>query len=369
MTSSDIKYWLAFSAFPGIGPLRFKLLMEYFGNAKNAWEAKPSVLQSIGLGEKLVSAFMEFKRNFSPDTYINVLKSKKINVITLYDDKYPRLLKEIPDAPYVLYIRGSLEFNTGNAIAVVGTRKMSQYGQEVTKTIVTGLIDNHLTVVSGLAYGIDTVVHKTAIENNSKTIAVLGCGVDIIHPASNRDIYWQITKGFGCVISEYPPGRFAARGLFPARNRIISGLSLGTVVVEGAKDSGALITARYAAAQGRDVFAVPGPITSYLSEGPNNLIKQGAKPVTEIADILDELNIDSSKPNIKNSDTACYSDLDIYQKKIVKILEFGKLHFDEIVRNGSISPKQLAGILTVLEMKNVVVNLGSGIYYLRKKTT
>ncbi len=277
------KYWIAFSVFPGIGPIRFRKLLDLYGSAKAAWE------------QPLSEKFVLFKKTFDIEAYIEKLQNLHVFILTLNDAKYPKLLKEIPDPPFLLYIRGRKTgepINLEKTIAVVGTRRATNYGIEVTQRIVVDLVSHGLTIVSGLAYGIDEIAHKTAIEAGGKTIAVLGCGIDIISPPSNARLYWQIgEEGHGAIISETALGMRPDKGMFVARNRIISGISLGVVVIEGADDSGALITARNAAEQGRDVFAVPGPITSQYSRGPANLIKQGAKLVESAGDILEELSI------------------------------------------------------------------------------
>lgn len=295
MDATEKLYWLGFSAFPGIGPHRFRLLLEYFKSAQSAWNVSSLELRSIGLAEKLTQSFVEFRKSFSPEKYFESLIKKNISPVASCEKEYPSLLKEIAGPPIILYVRGDLNLlkKIPNPVAVVGTRRITSYGRAVTEQITRGLCESGCTIVSGLAYGVDTVAHKTAIEGNGKTIAVLGCGVDIIHPVSNHSLYWQIVKEYGVVISEFPPGKYAEKGMFPSRNRIISGLSLGVVVTEGAQDSGALITARYAAEQGREVFAVPGPITSSLSKGPMMLLKNGAKLTTDAQDILEELHFDS----------------------------------------------------------------------------
>lgn len=359
MKEDEKKYWLGFSAFPGIGPFRFKLLRDYFGSAKRAWEAKEHDLIKIGLGEKLTAKFADFRREFSLSKYEDEIREKKIWVVTLEDKEYPGLLKQVSDAPFILYIRGKMEedWDLEKSIAVVGTRKVTSYGTEVTRRLTEGLVDSGLTIVSGMAYGVDTVAHETAVESDGKTIAVLGCGVDIIHPRSNTTLYWKIINKYGLVISEYPLSHFAEKGLFPARNRIISGLSLGVVVTEGAEDSGALITARYAAEQGREVFAVPGPITSEYSKGPTILLKQGAKLVSEAKDVLEELRI---KSNVSKSVTLI-KNLTKEETIILKLLEGETLHFDELVRKSGISSARLASLLTMMEMKGYVQNQG-GVY-------
>lgn len=210
--------------------------------------------------------------------------------LALDNPKYPRLLSEIPDPPKVLYVRGKgSKINLEKTIAVVGTRHPTAYGVEMTRKIVFGLVEKGFTIVSGLAYGVDAVAHRAAIDAGGKTIAVLGCGIDIIAPAGNTDLYWQIVQGHGAVVSEMPLGMRPDKKVFVTRNRIISGLSLGVVVTEGAKKSGSLITARYAAEQGREVFAVPGPVTSIYSGAASYLLKNGAKLVESASDIIEEL--------------------------------------------------------------------------------
>ncbi len=367
---SEKIYWLGFSAFPGIGPLRFKLLLSYFGSAKKAWEAGEEELIKIGLGEKLTAQFAAFRRKISLPAYLKEVQSKNIKIITLIDKEYPSLLAEIFDAPFVLYVRGNLDCSKKETIGVVGTRMMTGYGREVTRKITGELVESGLTIVSGMAYGVDTVAHETALERGGKTIAVLGCGVDIIHPISNRVLYWKIVEKYGAIVSEFPPGMMASRGLFPARNRIISGLSLGVVVTEGAKDSGALITAKYAAEQGREVFAIPGPITSPLSKGPTLLLKHGAKLVTEVNDILEELKLPKNQDSRLDSSSKDWEDVLKHfppeERKILEILQNENLHFDEIARKSKIEAAILGGTLTVLEMKKIIKNMGGGIYGLNR---
>lgn len=377
MIDEEKKYWLGFSAFPGVGPLRFKLLINYFGSATKAWHADVKILLDIGLGEKLTQKFDHFRKTFPLDNYIKDLENKNIKVITIKDKMYPKLLSQISDAPFLIYVRGDLTVlnevqpRIAPCVAVVGTRKITAYGETVTRQITAGLVDAGVTIVSGMAYGVDTVAHQTAVENGGKTIAVLGCGVDIIHPKANTTLYWQIIKKYGAVISEFPAGMYAEKGLFPARNRIISGLSFGVVVTEGAQDSGALITARYAAEQGREVFAVPGPITSSLSKGPTILLKNGAKLVTEASDILEELNIRNKQINKYANLPAGMAGkqmndqikkLSMEERKILELLQNENLHFDDIVKKSKIDAAKLGSILTMMEMKNIIKNQSGGIY-------
>ena len=278
-------------------------------------------------------------------------------MITFKDPQYPPPLAEIDSAPFLLYIRGKkdIKWDWDRMVGVVGTRNITAYGGRVTEKITEELVASGITIVSGMAMGVDGVAHATALENGGKTIAVLGCGVDIVHPKINSTIYWKIIKGAGWVLSEFPLGQFATKGLFPARNRIISGLSPGVVVTEGASDSGALITARYALEQGREVFAVPGPITSEMSAAPTGLLKQGAYLVTEAKDILEELNISnqqkavSSRPGLEAG--AIYTNV---EKIVIGLLQKESLHFDDLVRVSKIPAGKLAGLLTEMELKGFI---------------
>ena len=285
------KYWLGFSAFAGIGPKKFLLLRDYFGSAKKAWLASSFELLKAGLGQNLLTSFVEFRKKLDLDSYFLRLRENRIECQTLEDKNYPENLKNIDNPPFVLFVKGNLKANDRWAIAVVGSRRMSSYGELVTKKLVKDLVGFNLTIVSGLARGIDTMAHKTALRFKGRTIAVLPCGLDIVYPSENKNLVKQIIDKGGAVVSEYPPGFRVSRGNFPARNRIVSGLSLGALIIEGAERSGSLITARLAGEQGREVFAVPGQVTSKNSFTPSLLIKMGAKLVWDVNDILEELNL------------------------------------------------------------------------------
>ncbi|MBI4066407.1 DNA-protecting protein DprA [Candidatus Gottesmanbacteria bacterium] len=364
--NEEQKCWVAFSVFPGIGPVRFRLLRDYFGSAKAAWEAEPTSLQKIHLGDKLTGQFLVFRKTFRLDAYLAMLEKLRVRVLTLDDPRYPKRLRQIPDAPFLLYVKakpGQEKLNLDRAIAVVGTRKVTRYGTEVTQRIVEGLVSYGFTIVSGLAYGVDAVAHQAAIDAGGKTIAVLGCGIDIIAPPSNARLYRVIgEEGGGAIVSEMPLGLRPTKGLFPARNRIISGLSMGVVVTEGADDSGALITARNAAEQGREVFAVPGPITSPYSRGPAKLIKQGAKLVERVEDILEELGIQSTGSTKGTGGTKSFENLTPEEEKVIKILVDQHLHIDEIVRATGLTTSTVAASITILEMKKVIKDYGEKVY-------
>lgn len=371
--TSDLPFFVGFSLFPGIGPVRFNLLYNYFGSAKAAWEAPLSELKKIRLGDKRSEEFDAFRRNTDLDEQITQLAKLHISVLSINDPKYPKLLKETSDAPFLLYVRGRRgkePINLDRTIAIVGTRKVSHYGVEVTRTIVADLVYAGCTIVSGMAYGVDAIAHKTALDAGGQTIAVLGCGVDVIAPPTNTKLYWEIIEsGRGAIVSEMPLGMRPDKGLFLARNRIISGLSRGVVVTEGAEDSGALITASRAGEQGREVFAVPGPITSATSRGPAKLLKSGAKLVESAQDILAELSWGNNsfdkfpRPReIVKEVSSVSQSFTGDNRRIIDLLQKERLHVDDIVRLSGLTAGVVASILTVLEIRGVARDYGEKEY-------
>ena len=375
LKDDERNYWVGFSVFPGVGPIKFKMLLSRFGSAKDAWKSSTSDLTKV-LGEKLTARFDEFRTKFSIADYAGRLQRLGVSFVILADKEYPSLLSQIKNPPFVLYVKGDAEIlnssfakaskdrqvqndNRAKYIAVVGARKTTQYGREVTKILTEELVASGFTIVSGLAIGVDAISHKTAIENNGKTIAVLGCGVDCCYPRSNQNIYNSIVSGGGIVVSEFPLGAMPTKGSFPSRNRIIAGLSLGVLVTEGAGDSGSLITANYAIKFGRPVFAVPGPITSDMSKGPYKLIAKGAKLVTKASDILEELGVQEKsiegKKGIKSIKGGTKE-----ERKILEILQNEALHFDEIVRRSKLDSSKIGSLLSLMEIKGLVKGLESG---------
>lgn len=347
-------YWLAFSSFPGVGPIKFKKLLKELKTAKKAWNSNQ--IDKI-LGQKLTIELTEFKKRYSVELYSRELKKRKVRFLTLNDKEYPKLLAQIPNPPFVLYIRGKIDFDLPS-IGIVGTRKITSYGREVTSLFASELSLNGFTVVSGLALGVDAQAAKSTLDVKGKTIAVLGCGVDCVTPLENEALYNSIVQHGGAIVSEYPLGYPPTLGSFPSRNRIIAGLSQGVLVTEGAEDSGSLITADYALKFKRPVFAVPGPITSTLSKGPFKLISKGAKLVTSPNDILKELNVRGSK-NIKSTKSLKGTK---DEQLILKLLENEALHFDEIARKSKINPSKLGSILSLMEVKGFVKSTG-GVYF------
>ena len=286
---------------------------------------------------------------------------EEIQKINIKDKEYPKLLKEIPDPLQILYVKGEFLSNE-LCFGVVGTRRFSSYGKEVALEIAGDLAEAGITIVSGLAPGIDTFSHQAAVERGGRTIAVLGTGIDekSIYPQSNVKLARKIVESGGCLISEYPPGTPGFKTNFPQRNRIISGLSLGILVVEAKQKSGALITANYAFGQKRKVFAVPGPIFSSNSRGPHILIKRGAKLVENAEDILRDLNLlrKTGQRELKGETQE--------EDFILNALKEGALDVDKIIQKTKFSPKTVNSLLSILEVKGKIRNLGGGIFSLKR---
>jgi DNA processing protein len=367
------EYWLGFSTIPGMGPAKFRKLLEEFGTAKAALEAPRAPRPGLAklLGKEWAENFEAFKKKFSIEDYLKQLKKKGVWFLTLKDEAYPKLLKEIKNPPFVLYGKGQVPDGTwfDKSIGIVGARRTTEYGREVTKLLASELSLSGLTIVSGLALGVDAISHMTALENSGKTIAVLGCGVDCCSPEENLSIYNNILKTGNCIVSEFPLGMRPTLWSFPARNRIIAGLSQAVLVTEGAEDSGSLITAEFALKFGRPVFAVPGPITSQMSKGPYKLIQKGAKLATSGEDILKELKSEyqpfgfAQGKNTK-SETNLKSKIQKGDTKeedlILKLLQNEPLHFDELVRQTKLKSSKLSGTLSMMEIKGLVKSLNNG---------
>lgn len=357
MKPDDI-YLLALHSINGLGSVRIKILIDYFTDLKLAWQASASELLKIGIPKNVIESLIQTRKNLDPEKYITEVEKLGINWITFFEDGYPALLKQINAPPLVLYYRGSI-LSSEKSIAVVGSRKMTGYGKIVTEKLTQELVEHGLTIVSGLARGVDTQAHKTTILNYGRTVAVLGGGLKNIFPPENTKLVEEIIDSGGAIISEYPPNEPSLPGNFPARNRIISGMSLGVLVTEADLDSGSLITARLAAEQGREVFAVPGPITSQLSKGPISLIQEGAKAVTEGKDILIELGI---KQGNKSKSAVDGVTLTQDEKQILDILENEQVHIDEIARMLQKPISQVSADILKMEITGLVCSLGAGIY-------
>ncbi|NIM47532.1 MAG: DNA-protecting protein DprA [Candidatus Aenigmarchaeota archaeon] len=359
----EIKYWIAFGKNLKMGPVKFKKLYGYFSSMEKAWEAKDSELVKLGLESDLVAEISAMKKKINPDKELERLNKAGIQTISILDKKYPEKLKETYNPPALLYTKGNFTIlNNEYLIAIVGTRKPTDYGRQITYEIANNLAKNEITIVSGMALGIDTQAHKGTLDSKGETIAVLGCGLDKPYPTSNSDLAKEIARN-GCLISEYPLGTAALKQNFPARNRIISGLSLGVLVTEAGEESGALITARYALEQNREVFAIPGSIYNKNSLGPNNLIKLGAKLVTKASDILEELNLESAAENIKAK--KIYPDTK-EEAIILDILKDEPTHIDLIVEQSGLDAALVNSTLTMMEIKGKVKNIGQMNYIISR---
>ncbi len=342
MLNERIKPWIGFNLVKGIGPARLKTLIEHFGSVSAAWDAPVNALQQTSLGAKLVDSMVEVRSSGILDRAWEYLQQNKIGVITWQETGYPRYLMEIDLPPPVLYVRGELRDEDDWAVAVVGTRRVTSYGRQVAADVAGMLARNGLTVVSGLARGVDSIAHQKSLESNGRTLAVLGCGIDRAYPPENRALMDQI-PGNGAVITDYPPGTKPEASNFPARNRIISGLARAVVVVEAGSRSGALITASFAAEQGREVFAVPGNIFSPSSKGTNYLIQQGAHPLLDPQDILELLNLEMINEQ-RSARTALPEDAT--EAQLYQILGQEALHVDEIRAQSDLPIEKVTATLT-----------------------
>lgn len=358
---NDIKYWVAFSKINDIGPQKFKNLYNHFPNMQNAWQANYTDLKRVGFYPKEVEKILAARNIIDPDREYGKLVNLGIDVITIHDDNYPKLLKEIYSPPALLYIKGNQECLSEPSLSVVGTRKTTQYGRHVTPELVRQFSNAGLTIVSGIALGIDTLAHQAALDAHGNTIAVMACGLDLIYPATNRKLAENIINNNGILISEYPLGTPPLRQHFPVRNRIISGLSRGVVVIEGNKDSGSLITAKCALEQNREIFAVPGNISSETARGPNKLIKLGATVVTSANDVLETLKLDYIQKTIQNKKILPNTK---EEAQLVAILSLEPVHIDELVQKSKLNTSTINSVLTMMEMKGIVKHVGGMQYVL-----
>jgi len=285
----DLKYLNAFNLFDSIGSESLKKIEREFGSFEKAWLSSLTSFTRLGLNKNILKEIQTKRNKIDPNKEFERLKKAKIGILTPKDKEYPSLLKEIYDYPRIIYYLGNIDLLSGECLAIVGSRRHSDYGKKAVKEFTKKLVSSGLIIVSGLALGIDSLAQKTTIETKGKTIAVLGSGLNRIYPSFNRQLARDILKKRGLIMSEYPLDSAPLKHHFPCRNRIISGLSFGVLVIEAAKRSGSLITAKQALEQNREVFALPGSIFSKTSEGCHDLIKLGAKLVNEPEDILKEL--------------------------------------------------------------------------------
>lgn len=358
--NKELAYWVAVSAIPGVGTATFKFLLQRFKTLKRFWEAPEEKIRKLKVDTRTKEAILAARNKVDPRLYLQTVYERGIKVVSVVDRDYPANLRQVLDAPPVLYFKGTLKVEDDLAIGVVGTRYPTVYGKQVTESLVSDLVAHGLTIVSGLARGIDSIAHRAALDAGGRTIAVLGNGVDLIYPPENKSLAERII-GNGALVSEFPLGFPSVPANFPARNRIISGLSLGILVTEAAIDSGSLITAGCAAEQGREVFAVPGAITNKMSGGTTKLIKEGVNVASETADILEVLNIDRKQETLnRKQETGKIKDKN--QMIIMQILDGESKHIDLIARETGLSVDKVSAALSMLELSGFVKNYGSGVW-------
>ncbi len=348
-------FWIAFNQVPGIGPVRLAALIDVCGSVEAAWKAPIQRLKEAGLDRRSLESLLAMRRSLDLDAAWQRVVQSGVRVYTWDDDDYPENLRQVPLSPPVIFAQGELVEEDRLAVALVGTRQASAYGREVARGLARELAHNGITVVSGLALGIDATAHEAALEAGGRTIAVLGSGVDQIYPAKNRKMALAMIQQGG-LISEYPLGTRPEANNFPPRNRIISGLSLAIVVVEAGQRSGALITAKFAAEQGRDVFAVPGSILQPSSAGCNALIQDGALPLLSINDLLEQLHLERVSVQREARQTIA---ADPTERLLLAHLSSEPVHLDEIVRLSAMPAAQVNGLLAMMELKGLVRQSGS----------
>jgi len=359
---NQLKYLNAINKVNGVGPKTQRKLLSFFGSAEEIWNADLEKLNRSGIGPSLSAKLFSEKQTIDPDLEWQKLEKENIQMIVETDPEYPRLLKEIPTAPYIIYMKGEMDLNAP-MVSIVGSRNYTDYGSQVAYAFAKDLAKAGITVVSGMAFGIDSIAHRGALDGGGKTIAVLGNSLDDknIYPHSNFNLSREIISN-GCLLSDYPIETSAGQpGNFPARNRIVAGMSMGTLIVEAGEKSGTLITANLAVDFNRDVFAVPGSIFSAQSLGTNDLIKKGAKVVTSIKDILEELNLAENQekafvpakiPNNKEEEI------------LLQMLSSDPLHIDNIAKMSKLGTATVASTLAMMEIKGWIRNIGGQNYIL-----
>lgn len=365
MDNDEKMYWVALSTHQKIGARTFSKLYKRFKKLSLVWKASSYELQKAGLDMGQIEAVKEVISKKEPEKEWGRVQKLKIDVLIYPDKEYPRLLKEIPDPPGILYVRGKILPQDELAIAVVGSRKYTSYGERITNELVYPLVQKKITIVSGLALGIDSLAHRAALDAGGRTLAVLGCGLDRVYPASNIRLADRIIAGNGAIISEFPLGMPALKHNFPVRNRIIAGISLGVLVVEAAAGSGSLLTATSALDYNREVFAVPGSLFSETSMGTNRLIKMGAKMVTCCQDIFEELSIEE----ITEQSSARQIIPDSHEEEILLKLLGQPILVDLLVKKSGIETAIVNSTLIQMEIKGKVRNLGGSQYVINGKLT
>jgi DNA processing protein len=358
----SMQYLNALNKINGVGPQRMKMLLGFFGEAENAWKANREEIEQSGIGPAITEKIIAERPMINPGEEWEKLTRENIQLLTPDNPDFPKLLKEIPSAPFVLYKKGHLDLNAAPLLSVVGSRKFTAYGHQATASLVKDLVQAGLTIVSGLALGIDGIAHRSALENGGKTIAVLGNSLDEknIYPRANINLAREISES-GAMLSDYPVETPAGEFTFPARNRLIAGMSLGTLIIEAGEKSGSLITANLALEFNREVFSVPGSIFSAQSIGTNQLLKKGAKLVMGVKDILEELNLEE-KNGIKNIPAKIPSNKE--EAILLKVLSNEPLHIDNLSRISKLGTASISATLSMMEIKGWIKDIGGQNYIL-----
>src|SRR5436190_6992770 len=350
----DKRYWIGFNLIKGIGAVRMQGLVAYFGELESAWNSSPAELAAAGLGLKVIERVIQARDNVDLEKVWEKIEKQGIKILTWQDEAYPQRLKEIDQPPPVLYIRGEYLPDDLFAVAIVGTRRVTPYGRQITEELSSYLASNGITVISGLARGVDAIAHQTALKAGGRTIGVLGSGVDKIYPPEHRQLAEKMME-HGAIVSDYAPGTPPDALNFPPRNRIISGLSLAVVVVEAGETSGALITAEFAAEQGREIFAVPGSILAPQSKGTNKLIQNGALPLLSVNDLMQALDLTrmgehkAARKIIPSDET---------EARLMNVLGAEPLHVDEIRNQTELPIEKVSATLALMELKGMVRQVG-----------
>jgi len=354
MDTNERQAWLALNMVNGIGSVRFRSLLDAFGSAQAAWQANPAQLREAGLGQIVIDNFLLTRQKIDLQNVEAEFEKYKVKAFTWDDEGYPRRLKELEQAPPVLYVRGDLLPDDEWAVAVVGTRRVTSYGRQVAEELGAFLARNGITLVSGLARGVDALSHQAALQAGGRTIAVMAHGLDSVYPSEHRKLAEEITKS-GALVSDYALRTPPDAANFPPRNRIISGLALAVVIVEAGEESGALITAGFAAEQGREAFAVPGSIYAPQSKGTNMLIQRGAHPMIKFEDLLDALNLEMMGAQ-KTARLALPTDAT--EAKLIGLLGEEPLHVNEIGIRAELPIDKVSSTLALMELKGLVRQVG-----------
>ena len=362
---TDARYWVGLSLIPQIGPVKARRLLDHFGDLAAAWRAGAIDLAAAGLDRRALENLLAARPKIDLAAEMERIARAGVHVLAWDDPDFPRFLRDIPAPPFALYVKGEITPADEWAIAVVGTRRASAYGREVTRQIVADLVRNHITVVSGLARGIDAEAHRAALDAGGRTLAVLGCGVDVIYPPEHVKLAQQIVE-HGALVSEYPLGTQPEAGNFPPRNRIISGLSLGSLIVEGDENTGARITIEDALEQNRETFAVPGSIFRRESRGPNKMIQRGeAKLVLCAADILEELNLTMVE---QQQEVRAALPENAMESTLLKHLSADPVHIDELGRETGLPIATVSSTLALMELKGMVKQIGGMNYVVARES-